>query len=211
VEASLQRLRTDYLDFLLLHSPPRELMNGSAPRYAVLDRLRDHGLIRHYGVSLREGSCAELRDVVRTTGSDAVEVRFNVLCQEPAEAIAKAGEAGVGVIVNVPLESGWLSGKYGADSRFEGARDRWSVAEIELRARLVRQFTELLPDGLSTPHGALRFILAQPGVATIIPGTKSVAQLPDNIAAADGALPAESLAAIRRLGTSEIEAEPVPW
>ncbi|WP_020576643.1 aldo/keto reductase [Actinopolymorpha alba] len=211
VEGSLRRLRTDHLDILLIHSPPRDLMNGTAPHYRVLERLKDAGVIRAYGVSLREGSCDELREVLDTTGSEAVEVRFNPLCQEPAPAIAEAGEKGVGIIVNVPLESGWLSGRYRADSTFDPVRSRWTRAEIARRAALVEEFEQALPAGTSTVHGALRFILAQPGVATVIPGAKSVEQVRDNVAGADRSLPAESVDAIRAFWETRLRDDPLPW
>lgn len=211
VEASLRRLRTDYLDILLLHSPPRPLMNGTAPQYAVLERLKDAGVIRAYGVSLRDGSGEELREVLETTGSEAVQVRFNAFCQEPLAAIEEAAAKGVGIIANVPLESGTLSGKYRADSVFEPVRSRWSRAEVARRAELVAEFERTLPEGTSTVHGALRFILAQSGVATVIPGAKSTGQLRHNLAAADEALPVESVDAIRGLWEKRLRDDPLPW
>src|SRR5437867_1310650 len=96
LEGSLQRLQTDYVDILLLHNPPRELMDGriAADRYEELERLKSEGKIREYGVSLdwRE----ELEMVVETTKSRAIEVFFNALYQEPLPAFPKAQENGVG-------------------------------------------------------------------------------------------------------------------
>lgn len=199
---SLTRLRTDYVDVLLIHSPPFELMDGTtAPHYRELERLKDAGMIRAYGVSGRDDTSEEIRRIVETTGSQAIEIRFNALYQEPAEAFAAADEAGVGLIVKVPLESGWLSGKYNADSRFEeGPRSRWTPEQIAERAALVDEFAALLPAGVSTTHGALRHILAQPQVSTVIPGTKSIEQLRENVAATDAGLLPDTLAAIRKLG-----------
>src|SRR5262249_38151110 len=102
VEQSLRRLRTDRVDLLLVHSPPDPLvLDVDAPHYAVLERLKTSGVIRAYGVSLTDDSGTELRRVLET-GSDAVEVRFNALHQEPLEAIEHAAERGVAVIVKVP-------------------------------------------------------------------------------------------------------------
>lgn len=209
VRDSLRRLRTDYLDILLLHSPPTELMDGSAPQYAELERLRDAGLIRAYGVSLDWNH--DLQRVLDTTRSQVVEVLFNAFHQDPLPGIRRAGEQGVGVIVKVPLDSGWLSGKYGAGSTFTGVRDRWSPADIERRARLVEQFGALLPAGVSMAQAALRYVLAQPGVTAAIPGAKSVAQLRENVAAADGTLPENVLARIRALWEDQVGSTPVPW
>ena len=53
VEASLQRLQTDYLDIILMHNPPREMMDGRvASHYEEFEKLKVEGVIRAYGVSL---------------------------------------------------------------------------------------------------------------------------------------------------------------
>jgi aryl-alcohol dehydrogenase-like predicted oxidoreductase len=115
------------------------------------------------------------------------------------------------VIVKVPLDSGWLSGGYRADSTFGGVRSRWSSEEIARRARLVDEFERLLPTGTRTPHAALQFVLAQPAVSTVIPGAKSLEQLRDNVAATEGSLPPETITAIRELWEKELQREPLPW
>jgi aryl-alcohol dehydrogenase-like predicted oxidoreductase len=205
VERSLRRLRTDYLDVLLIHSPAIDVMDGTKVRhYEVLQRLVDSGVIRSYGVSDAEGSVEELRYIVETTGSTAAEIRFNALYQRQLELFPMAAEAGVGIIVKVPLESGWLTGKYDANTVFtDEARQRWSAQEIARRGELVAEFGALLPDGVSLTNGALRHILAQPAVSSVIPGVKSLAQLRENVAAADGTLPTETLEAISDLGKQQ--------
>ncbi len=211
VEQSLRRLRTDHLDVLLIHSPSFEVMDGTTARhYGVLQRLRDSGVIGAYGVSGQADTAAEIRRIAETTGSQAIEIRFNALYQEPAAAFEEAAKAGIGLIVKVPLESGWLSGRYSATSTFDGTRGRWSPEEITRRAAMVAEFEAVLPEGVSTPHGALAHILAQPEVSTVIPGTKSLAQLRDNVAAAKVRLPQEALDAIRGLGRTHAT-DPLPW
>lgn len=210
LEGSLRRLQTDYIDILLLHNPPRELMDGrTAPHYEELERLRAAGLIREYGVSLDWR--AELETVVSTTASRAVEVFFNAFYQEPQPAFRRAQERGVGLIVKVPLDSGWLSGRYRGGSRFDDIRRRWPPEVVARRGALVEQFAALVPPGVSLTHAALQFCLAQPEVSTVIPGPKSVAQTLDNFAAAERQLPAETVEAIRELWEHAIAAEPLPW
>jgi len=206
-----RRLRTNTVDLLLVHSPPDPaVLDVDSPHYSVLERLKASGVIRAYGVSLTDDSGTELRRVLET-GSDAVEVRFNALHQEPLEAIEQAAERGVAVIVKVPLESGSLSGKYRAESTFGDVRSRWTPDEIVRRARLVDEFERLLPSGTSTPHAALQFVLAQPVVSTVIPGAKSLEQLRDNVAATEDSLPPETITAIRELWEEELQSEPLPW
>lgn len=210
LEASLRRLSTDYVDVLLLHNPPAEIMDGNrAPHYELLARLRDEGKLRAYGVSL--DSARDLELVARTTGSGAVEVLYNAFHQEPASAFKRAREAGVGLVVKVPLDSGWLAGRYRSNSRFDDLRRRWPEAVIERRGELVEQLARLLPDGLPMALAALRFVLAEDAVSTVIPGAKSIEQLCENLSAADEPLPDETLAALRRLWAARIADDPLPW
>jgi aryl-alcohol dehydrogenase-like predicted oxidoreductase len=210
LEGSLRRLQTDYVDMLLLHNPPRELMDGrTASQYEELERLKAEGKIREYGVSLDWR--VEVEMVVETTKSKALEVFYNALYQEPRGAFAQAQESGVGLIVKVPLDSGWLSGRYRGDSRFDDVRKRWSPEVIARRGALVEQFAALVPPGTSLAHAALQYTLAHPAISTTIPGAKSVAQALDNFAAADRELPADVVRAIDDLWEREIAADPLPW
>jgi aryl-alcohol dehydrogenase-like predicted oxidoreductase len=210
LEGSLKRLQTDYIDILLMHNPPREQMDGrTADQYAELEKLKAEGKIRAYGISLDWR--VELEMMMDTTRSQAAEVFFNAFYQEPMPAFARAQKEGVGLIVKVPLDSGWLSGRYRGTSRFEDVRKRWSPEVIARRGALVEKFAELVPPGTSMAHAALQFILAQPEISTIIPGAKSVEQALDNFAAADRQLSPETVQAMVTLWEREIQAEPLPW
>jgi aryl-alcohol dehydrogenase-like predicted oxidoreductase len=208
LEESLGRLATDHVDVFLLHSPPSALLAPGSTVWPALERLRDEGLVRSYGASV---DWAADVDAAIAAGAQVLEVLLNAFHQEPLPAVERAHAAGVGTIVKVPLDSGWLGGRYRAGASFDGVRDRWSDDVIARRAELVERFEALLPAGVSTAHGALAFLLAQAPVASVIPGAKSVAQLQANVAAADVSLPAETLAAIAALWRDEIAAEPLPW
>lgn len=211
LEGSFRRLQTDYVDILLLHNPPRELMDGnvSAELYEELEKLKTEGRIREYGVSLDWR--VELETVLDTTKSKAAEVFFNALYQEVLPAFQKAQDQGMGLIVKVPLDSGWLSGRYRNGHRFDDIRSRWSPEVLARRSDLVEKFAALVPDGTSLAHAALQFVLAQPQVSTVIPGAKTVEQALDNFAAADKQLSPEVVQSMKDLWKQEIEAEPLPW
>ncbi len=210
VEASLRRLQTEYLDIVLMHNPPREMMDGRiASQYEEFEKLKAEGKIRAYGVSLDLREEVDL--VVETTKSKALEVFFNALYQEPLPAFQKAYEHGAGIIVKVPLDSGWLSGRYRKGHNFEDIRKRWPPAVVARRSELVEQFARLVPEGTSMAHAALQFILAQPEVSTIIPGAKSVEQALDNFAAADKELSPEVVHSMVELWEREIMSDPLPW
>ena len=206
VMASARRMGTDHLDIVLLHSPPPEVLEGSGEHYAVLEGLKQRGLIRAYGASVDWS--ADIDTVLQTSESEALEVRMSALFQETWPGVERARERGVGTIVKVPLESGWLSGRYTAETVFTGVRSRWSREDVALRAGLVDEFRSLLPEGVSVPQGALRFLLAHDGVSTVIPGARTVELLLDSIAAAAEELPAETVVAIRALRRGQAGGSP---
>lgn len=210
VERSLRQLQTDVIDILLIHSPPREMFDGRlVPHYGLLEDLKQEGLIRAYGVSLDWPN--EIDTVLATTDSKALEVYLSVFHQETWEATERAGAAGAGSVVKVALESGWLAGKYDAASVFSDVRARWTPEEVRRRADLTARFLELVPEGWTPVQTALRFVLANTGVSTVIPGTKSIAQLEASLLAADDDLPADVLSALRDLFAQEIAGDPVGW
>ncbi|MBT2703038.1 aldo/keto reductase [Bacillus sp. ISL-35] len=124
VEDSLRRLKTDYLDLLLLHNPPFEILTGVTDHFEVLETLKKEGKIRAYGASVDSGN--EMEEIVQSTDSQVIEVMFNIFHQEPRSAFTMAAEKNVGLIVKVPLDSGWLSGKYDENSVFTDIRSRWT-------------------------------------------------------------------------------------
>ncbi|GAA1966709.1 aldo/keto reductase [Catenulispora subtropica] len=210
VERSLRRLRTGHLDIVLFHSPPHELLDGRvASHYEVFESLKREGLIRAYGGSVDWP--ADIETMLATTKSKAFEVWLSALHQEPWEATELAGAAGAGSVVKVALESGWLAGRYDGTSTFTDIRSRWSPEQLRRRAELTADFMALVPQGLTPVQTALRFVLANSGVSTVIPGTKSVAQLRANIAAADEDLPAETVEALRKLFAEKIAGDPLDW
>lgn len=211
VEASLRRLKAGHIDVLLLHNPPAALLDGAASPdlYRELSALLDEGMIRSFGASVDWGS--ELRMLAGSTPSRVAEVLFNVFHQEPAGEFRGAAGRGIGLIAKVPLDSGWLSGKYGRASRFGGIRGRWSPAVIERRAGLVEKVSALLPLGSSLPRAALQFVLAHPEVSTVIPGARDLTQLVANLAASQEPLPAATVEAMRGLWRDELESDPLPW
>jgi aryl-alcohol dehydrogenase-like predicted oxidoreductase len=210
LEGSFRRLQTDYIDILLLHNPPRELMDGRvALQYEELEKLKSEGKIREYGVSLDWK--VELEMVVETTKSKAVELMYNVFYQEPRDAFTLAHNHGVGLVVKVPLDSGWLSGRYRGNTRFTDIRNRWPAEVIERRAALFEQFAALVPEGTSFAHAALQYTLARPEISTVIPGAKTVEQALDNFAAANNRLPDDVVRAIDAMWDGELRDNPLPW
>lgn len=186
LDASLRRLRTDYLDVLLLHNPPADIYEGSHPIWDSLEQARKDGRIRHYGASLdfaREaGAC------LQNTGSEVLEVFFNILHQDIRRSFPLVREKDTGIIVKIPLDSGWLTGRYDSNSRFEGVRSRWSEADIALRGELVSRLGWLTEDGSGLACKAIAYILSYVEVSCVIPAIRTMEHLRGDIEAAECAI-----------------------
>ncbi|WP_202412325.1 aldo/keto reductase [Halobacillus litoralis] len=209
VEESLRRLNTDYLDSLLLHNPPFISLHGDSPQFQMLEKLKQQGKIRAYGASVDTGK--EMEELLNNTNSQVIEVMFNIFHQEPTNGIQEAYNQGVGVITKVPLDSGWLTGKYDANSRFTGIRSRWSADQIERRGRLVEQVRRIIGNDASMVKIALQFILSYPGVSTVIPGAKDSQQLKQNITASEAMLSQKVKEQLENLFVKDIEKSQVGW
>ena len=181
LDASLSRLRTDHLDVLLLHNPPSEMYAGTDPLWSAMEEAKAQGKIRHYGTSLDFAS--EIRDCLANTNSEVLEVLFNIFHQDVRYAFDTVHQHNAGIIPKVPLDSGWLTGRFDADSRFEGIRSRWSVEEIAQRADLVSQIGWLVDDGSELAQKAIAYLLSYDEVSCVIPGIRTQQQLDSNLAA----------------------------
>lgn len=209
VEGSLKRLQTDYLDSLILHNPPFEVLQDGSPQFDVLKRLKKEGKIRAYGASVDTGK--EVNQIITETDSDLIEVMFNIFHQEPLEAMQEAHDKGVGLIVKVPLDSGWLSGKYDADSTFSGIRSRWSKEDIKRRSELVKKVRTIIGEDYSMVKASLQYILSFSEVSSVIPGARNSQQLQQNLSAADETLSPVMKEELRKLWQEEIKNNPLPW
>ncbi len=210
IDESLERLQTDYLDSILLHNPPFELLNGSSPHYEVFEKLKAKGKIGAYGASV--DTSKDMFELINTTPSGVVEILYNIFFQETADAIKLAGEKNIAVIVKVPLDSGWLSGKYNSKSIFvDDVRDRWDDEQISRRAELLDKISFATENNTSMIQAALRFVLALPGVSTVIPGMKNIEQMLENVSASDAEMPAEHVEKLIEIWNSDIKDNMLKW
>lgn len=209
VQKSLDRLNTDYLDSLLLHNPPYEILNGDDPHFKIMKELQEEGVIRHYGASV--DTADEMFKALNETDSQVIEVMYNIFHQDPSRAFQLAKEKGVALIIKVPLDSGWLSGKYDKTSSFTDIRSRWTPEIIERRTAMLNQLKTIVPDDRSLIDHAMQFILARAEVATVIPGAKSVNQLKSNMAAAKETMDPVVRKAIEDMWQKELKEDGLPW
>jgi aryl-alcohol dehydrogenase-like predicted oxidoreductase len=195
-DRSRANLGTDTLDLVQLHCPPTPVFSTDAV-YDALDTLVAEGRIAAYGVSVE--TCAEALAAIGRPGTASVQIIFNAFRRKPLEEVLPAAQAaGVGIIARVPLASGLLSGRYTHDTTF-GASDHrtynrhgeafdvgetFSGVDFDTGVDAAREFAALLPAGTAPAQAALRWVIQQPGVTTVIPGARNPEQARQNAAAA---------------------------
>jgi aryl-alcohol dehydrogenase-like predicted oxidoreductase len=189
-EQSLQRLRTDYIDIYQLHNVRFDGLRRD-DLFAELEALKAAGKIRAYAVALgpaigwREEGLYALRE--RRVG--ILHQIYNLLEQDPGrDFIAAARETGASFMVRVPHSSGLLEGKYTLETTFAPTDHRshrsreWLVTGLQKLERL-----RFLHEGTGRTIGqaALKWILAEPTMTTVLPNIYDEEQLVEFAAAPD--------------------------
>lgn len=205
---SLERLETNYLDSILLHNPSMDILEGKTDHFEELAKIKEEGMIRNYGVSI--DTYEELKAVLDHIEVDMVEILFNVFFQSPSQLFRQAHQKGIKLIAKVPLDSGWLTGKYDEFSEFDGIRSRWDDETIQRRASLIRDVKEITGADDLTKY-AIAFVLSFPEITAVIPGIKNIEQLNDHIANANFVLPQEIKEKLIELYETKIKDNPLYW
>jgi len=169
-----------------------------------LERAKQAGKIRHYGVSINtmeEGVAA-----VKGGRAETIQVEYNLLAQEPSEAIFPlAGKAEIGIIARVPLKRGILTGKMtpADEARFQGedVRARSFKGEAFVKELAKADRLKFLVHGpvKSLAQAAIAFCIAHPAVSVVIPGARNAAQMRENAAGADVDLAPDELKKVAEL------------
>jgi aryl-alcohol dehydrogenase-like predicted oxidoreductase len=211
-EKSLVNLDLPRIDLLQFHVWEDAWAHDEGWQRALGD-LKRQGLIRAAGVSVNRWEPANVIETLRTGLIDAVQVIFNIFDQSPQdELFPVCRERSVAVIARVPFDEGTLTGTLTRESRWPQGDWRNSyfvpqnLAQSVERAEALR---ELVPLGMTMPELALRWILAEPAVSTIIPGMRTVKHVEANLAASDGR-PLDAVA-LERLKAHRWDRTPTDW
>jgi aryl-alcohol dehydrogenase-like predicted oxidoreductase len=211
-EKSLENLGLDSVDLMQFHVWEDAWAQDERWQRAV-DDLRSEGLIRGMGISVNRWEPWNGVETLRTGLIDAVQVIYNIFDQAPEdELFPLCEELGVAVIARVPFDEGTLTGALTRESTWpEGDwRNSYFVPE-NLYASVDRAeaLAPLVPAGSTMPDMALRFILSNRAVSTVIPGMRKLSHVRSNVAASDGrGLPADLLA---RLKGHRWDRKPSEW
>lgn len=208
INESLERLKTDYLDSIILHNPSMDILEGNTIHFEELQKLKEEGLIKAYGVSI--DTFEEFEAVIKYLDVDVVEILFNIFFQESLPLFKKAKEKGISIIAKVPLDSGWLTGKYDETSEFEGIRMRWDDETIERRAKLVKKVKKIVGSEELTKY-AIGFVLSFDEITAVIPGIKNEEQLLDHLQNSNYVMPDKIKQKLIKLYEDHIKKEPLSW
>lgn len=211
-EKSLANLAVSQIDLLQFHVWEDSWAEDKRWQQAVAD-LKREGLIRAIGISINRWEPWNVFRTLRTGLIDAVQVIYNIFDQSPEdELFPLCRELHIAVIARVPFDEGSLLGTLTKESRWpEGDwRNGYFVPE-NLAASVERAdaLKPLVPAGMTLPEMALRFILSNPDVSTVIPGMRSAQHVRSNLAASNlGPLPAALLAEVRK---HRWDRQPTKW
>ena len=219
IEGSLERLKTDRLDMVLIHDPDEaksiepdwkpggrgyfdQVMNEA---YPALDELRRQQVVKAVGMGMNQWQM--LADFARAGDFDAFLLagRYTLLEQESLrELLPLCLEKGVRIIIGGPYNSGIL-----ASGAVAGAYYNYAPAPEDVLAKVRRIEAVCARHQVSLPAAALQFPCGHPAVATVIPGARSVAEVAANVDCLERAVPAGFWAELKQEGLIDAGA-PVP-
>ena len=212
VHSSLENTGLESFDLMQLHTWEDSWLQDDR-WYHKLDDLRSQGLIHAIGISLNRWEPWNGIQAVRSGLIDAVQVIYNIFDQNPEDELFPASrQMDVAVIARVPFDEGTLTGNLTVDSHWpEGDwRNTYFVKEnIEASVGHAERLKPLVPQDMSMPEMALRFILNEPTVSTIIPGMRKPRHVKANIACSDAGPLLEELH--RKLREHRWERQPTDW
>ena len=216
-DRSRRNLGRDTIDLTQLHCPPTPVYSDDRV-FDALDEMVADGWISGYGVSVE--TVDEAMTALQRPGVASIQIIANIFRRKPLEQVLPAAQAaGVGIIARVPLASGLLSGKFTAQTSFAPEDHRsynrhgesfdqgetFSGVPYEVGVDAAQAVTRLAPEGVSPAQFALRWLIDQPGISTVIPGASRAEQARANAAAADVApLTADQLAALEQIYDEQI-------
>jgi aryl-alcohol dehydrogenase-like predicted oxidoreductase len=212
IDKSLKNLGVDTIDLMQLHTwEDRWLNDERLPR--MIEKMKKSGKVRAFGPSMNRWEPTNGLRAVLEGYADAVQVIYNIFDQNPEDALLPICRMkGVGFIARVPFDEGSLTGTLTMDSRWPAGDWRNGYfGEENLRASVehAEALRPLLSGGMTMAELALRFILTNKDVSTIIPGMRKIKNVEANTATSA----AEPLSAelLKKLRSHRWDRNPTSW
>ena len=212
MEKRLTHAVLSHFNFMQLHTWEDNWLEDDRWFHALSD-LKSQGIINAFGISLNRWEPWNGVKAVKSGLVDSVQVIYNIFDQNPQDSLFPAcREHDVAIIARVPFDEGTLTGNLTLESTWpEGDwRNTYFVPEnLQSSVAHAEALKPLVPDGMTLPEMALRYILNEPCVSTIIPGMRKPKHVRSNCDASDaGPLPA---LLAKELAQHRWDREPTTW
>lgn len=212
VHKSLKNAGLESFDLVQLHTWSDEWTDDDSWSNKLAD-LKRQGLINASGISINRWEPWNGVKAVRSGKIDSVQVIYNIFDQNPEDDLFPAcDEMDVAVIARVPFDEGTLTGAMTRETTFPDGdwRGRYFTKEnLDASLDRVEALVPLVQEDMTLPEMALRFILGNRTVSTIIPGMRKLRNVEANVAAGDkGALAPDLLAELKK---HRWVRKPAPW
>jgi len=188
-EKSLKNLNVDCIDLQQFHVWEDSWAHNDDWKKAV-DKLKAEGKVKHFGISVNRWEPDNVLTTLKTGLIDSVQVIYNIFDQNPEDNLFPlCRELNIGVIARVPFDEGTLTGTLTKDTVFPQGdwRATYFVPEnLNSSVDHADALRPLIPSRMSMAEMALRFILCNDDVHTIIPGMRKVRNVEANMRVSDG-------------------------
>ncbi len=188
-EKSLKNLDIESIDLLQFHVWEDSWANNDEWKSAIT-RLTKEGKVKHWGISVNRWEPNNSLQSLKTNLFSSVQVIYNIFDQSPEdELFPLCTDLDIGIIARVPFDEGTLTGTLTYDTVFP--KDDWRSTyfvpqNLKSSVDHANALKPLIPDGMTMAQMALRFILSNPDVGTIIPGMRKIKNVEANIGTSDG-------------------------
>lgn len=211
-EVTLKNLGLPAIDLMQFHVWEDDWADDDRWQKSI-EAIKAAGLVKSFGISVNRWEPANVIRTLRTGLIDAVQVIYNIFDQNPVDELFPiCRELGVAVIARVPFDEGTLTGSLTKDSKWPQGdwRNTYFVpANLLPSVERADRLKPLIPEEMTMAEMAIRFVLSNPDVATVIPGMRKDRNVRANIAASDaGPLSADLL---KQLEAHRWERSPTDW
>jgi aryl-alcohol dehydrogenase-like predicted oxidoreductase len=211
-EKSLKNLGVECIDLMQFHVWEDHWANRDEWKEAI-QKLTQQGKVQAWGISVNRWEPDNSLETIKTGLIDAVQVIYNIFDQNPEDNLFPlCRKHDVGIIARVPFDEGTLTGTFTKETTFptNDWRSTYFVPEnLNSSVDHADALKPLIPEGMTMPEMALRFILANDDVATTIPGMRKLPHVRANSAASDGKALEESL--LEKLKSHRWDRTPTEW
>jgi aryl-alcohol dehydrogenase-like predicted oxidoreductase len=211
-EKSLKNLNVDVIDLQQFHVWEDGWADNDDWKKGI-EKLKREGKVRHFGISVNRWEPDNVLNTLKTGLIDAVQVIYNIFDQNPEDQLFPlCRKLDIGIIARVPFDEGTLTGTLTKETVFpkDDWRSTYFVPEnLHASVDHANALKPLVPPGMTMPDMALRFILANDDVHTIIPGMRKISHVETNIRTSDGKKLPQSL--LTQLKSHRWDRLPTTW